>query len=78
MATFTVTTLDDENNGIGTGGVSLREAIEAANNTPGDDIIIFDPNLTGTIALTNGALEIMSNLSIEGNGDITVDANNQS
>ncbi|NEO16511.1 MULTISPECIES: choice-of-anchor Q domain-containing protein [unclassified Moorena] len=80
MATFTVDTLIDENDGIGTGGVSLRDAIEAANNTPGDDIIDFAPNLNGqTITLTNGQLVITSNLSIEGNGaNITVDADAQS
>ncbi|NEO64165.1 MAG: hypothetical protein F6J98_28645 [Moorea sp. SIO4G2] len=82
MATFTVDTLIDENDGIGTGGVSLRDAIEAANDPGGDDqdTIIFASSLNeGTITLTHGELLITSNLSIEGNGaNITVDANGQS
>lgn len=37
--TFTVTTLADENDGIGVGGVSLRDAIAAANAMPGPDVV---------------------------------------
>ena len=48
-ALFTVTTLVDENNGVG-GGVSLREAISQANTQAGDDAIQF--SVTGTINLT--------------------------
>ena len=52
LATITVTTFTDENNGNtssitvlqgtpGGAGISLREAIIAANNTAGDDTIIL-------------------------------------
>lgn len=70
MATFTVTTLVDENdNGatttinFGLGGssevpagprVSLREAVKMANANGGDDTIVFANNLSGLIRLTNG------------------------
>jgi CSLREA domain-containing protein len=56
-ASFTVNTLVDENDGVGTGGVSLRDAINAANATAAEaDTIVFA--VTGTIALTNGELAI--------------------
>jgi hypothetical protein len=41
-AVFVVNTLVDENNGINNGGVSLRDAIVAANNSAGPDTITFD------------------------------------
>lgn len=80
MATLIVNTLADENNPVGSGGnLSLREAINEANSTPEDDIITFDPSLSGTISLTSGELVITSNISIEGNGsNITVDAGGSS
>ena len=53
LASFTVDTLVDENDGIGTGGVSLRDAIAAASD--GDDITF---SVQGTINLTNGELTI--------------------
>jgi CSLREA domain-containing protein len=58
-ASFVVNTLVDENNGIGVDGVSLREAIAAANTTEADgpDTITF--SVTGTIDLMfNGQLAI--------------------
>ncbi len=78
-ATFTVTTTTDENNGAcsaaGT-GCSLREAIIAANNAVGADMIMFTPN--GTFQLTiaganenlaaTGDLDIRDALTIMGNG----------
>ena len=59
----------------GPSGITLREAIIAANNTPGDDTIQvsqFEPNETFSLML--GALPtITEDLTIEGNG-LTVDA----
>ena len=42
----------------GSDGISLREAIAAANNTAGADEIDFDSQVRGTISLTNGQLDI--------------------
>jgi hypothetical protein len=62
-STFTVTTLDDIGNG------SLRQAIDVANNTPGDDTIDFAPGLTGTIDFLHGAgPAVYSNIDLEGPG----------
>ena len=56
LAAFVVDTLADENDGVGTGGVSLRDAIEAANANAEADTITFAPALTtsgdATINLT--------------------------
>ena len=82
LLSITVTTLVDENNGIGAGaGTSLREAIFAT--LAGDSI---DFSVTGTINLTNlGHLVINKNLTINGPGaglltinafDPTPDTNN--
>ena len=69
MATFTVTSLRDD----GDGGVTLREAIIAANVLDGEDSIVFAEGLTGTISLMGGALEISDDVTIDAEGDITVD-----
>ena len=61
-ATFTVTNLNDS------GAGSLRQAILDAKNATGDDTIIFQTGLSGSILLTNGALQIDSNLTINGPG----------
>lgn len=50
-ATITVDTLVDENDGIATGGISLRDAINEANSNGQDDTIDFD--VTGQITLTS-------------------------
>ncbi len=66
LAILTVNTLVDENNGIGVGGVSLREAVAAA--APGDTINF---SVTGTINLTNtgdGHIQIDKGLTIQGPG----------
>ena len=66
LAILTVNTLVDENNGIGTGGVSLRDAVNAANN---GDIIQF--SVTGQINLTSagdGHLVIDRSITIQGPG----------
>ncbi len=74
LASFTVNTLVDENDGIGTGGVSLRDAIAAASN--GDDISF---SVQGTINLTNGELLIDKALSIDGEmNNIVIDAGGNS
>ena len=83
MAIFTVTTLDDEDNG--TGGLSLREAVLAANAAAGADEIRFNATLAdGTIALTFGEIAVTDMLTINGDKDgdgvidFTVDAGSQS
>jgi len=66
LAILTVNTLVDENNGIGTGGISLREAVSAAGQ---GDTINF--SVTGTINLTStgsGHIVIAKNLTIQGPG----------
>ena len=93
MATYTVTTLDDETaatTDLATemadgNGLSLREAIAIANAVAGDDDIIFDGALAGmTLTLTNGALTLDSNIDMDGDtdndgvADITIDANDLS
>jgi predicted outer membrane repeat protein len=66
--------LDDYSDG------SLRLAIAIANSDVNPDVIIFDPNLTGTIQLTakleddSRALQIIDDLTIVGNGKVTIDA----
>ena len=86
-ATITVTTTDD---GSVPGECTLRDAIAAANaNTAtagcvagdvGHDDIVFAPDVTGTIALTGGELEIVEEASITGPGaaSLTVDAQQSS
>jgi Dockerin type I domain len=73
-----VDTLADESDGdYGRGDLSLREAIELAEQWPGVDTIHFDPALAGgTIVLTMGELQIHHAVSIIGLGSqsLTVDA----
>jgi CSLREA domain-containing protein len=77
LLTITVNTLVDENDGIGVGGISLRDAIAAA---PSGETIQFDPALTSggpaKINLTHGELVIARNLTINGPGAnlLTIDA----
>jgi Ca2+-binding RTX toxin-like protein len=85
MANFIVNTATDENDGINIGGISLRDAINAANATAGADIITFDNTLLAqTIVLTNGQLTITDDLTIDGdlddNGvaDLIISGNNAS
>ncbi len=60
-AQFTVTSLKDSGNG------SLRWAIEAANHTPGADLVTFAPGLHGTITLAS-QLSVTDSLIISGPG----------
>jgi hypothetical protein len=69
-------------NDDGGDGISLREAIEAANRTPGRDQINFNFGHPGpeTIVLTNGELHITQALAIEneGPGLVSIDAQERS
>mgnify|MGYP001826467115 CR=1 FL=1 len=70
MADIIVTTLDDTF--LDDGQTSLREAIDYANQNAGADAITFADGLSGVIRLTNGALSISSDLSIDGANTITI------
>jgi CSLREA domain-containing protein len=86
-ATITVTTTDD---GSVAGECTLRDAIASANTNTvvagcvageaGHDDIVFASGVTGTIALTEGELEIVEEASITGPGAalLTVDAQQNS
>lgn len=81
MASFIVTTaIDETDGGSGGTGLSLREAIDLANASAGNDTIAFDASLSGsTIALTQGALEITDAVAIDGDNDnITISGSNLS
>lgn len=79
---FIVTTVSDEldeSNEV----VSLREAIQAANGSPGTDVISFDPVVFAdptSIVLSLGELEVSESLTIHGPGSsvLTIDANHLS
>ncbi|MEL6578489.1 MAG: choice-of-anchor Q domain-containing protein [Cyanobacteria bacterium J06621_12] len=76
-----VSTLEDENDGdFSAGDLSLREAIALANEQEGADTISFDANISGSIVLTQGELEIDDALTINGSGaeNIAIDGNNSS
>ncbi|MGH7136047.1 MAG: hypothetical protein ACREHD_09925, partial [Pirellulales bacterium] len=89
LSAVTVTNSNDETDGDTTsivalianpgtdGAVSLREAILAANNTPGANDITFAPSLAGQpVLLTQGVIEISNGETITGLGadKSTVDA----
>ncbi|MDY6939088.1 MAG: choice-of-anchor Q domain-containing protein [Cyanobacteriota bacterium] len=87
MALITVDSLDDAI--ADDGEVTLREAIQAANNDisvdgsvagAGADEIQFAPGLTGTITLEGTALEITEALTLSGPGanNLTINANGAS
>ena len=73
-ATFTVTNLNDSGPG------SLRQAMLDADAAVGDDTIVFQSGLSGTIILTTGQLTINSNIAIYGPGAnvLAVSGNNVS
>ncbi|MFI5458140.1 MAG: beta strand repeat-containing protein, partial [Isosphaerales bacterium] len=73
LSTWTVT--DKSDNPLDAG--SLRFAVI---NEPGGTTINFAPSVTGTITLTGGALNITTNLNIEGPGaaNLTIDGSNAS
>src|SRR5688572_20964357 len=67
-ASFTVNTLlDNEANGCSAGNCTLREAVTEANNSAGDDTIVFHTSLTGVVGLTT-FLSITTNITITGPG----------
>jgi parallel beta-helix repeat protein len=76
-ATFTVTNLNDGLLGPG----SLRQAIRDSNGTTVEnDLIVFQPGLTGTITLTDGQLAVTRPVTITGpgSGALTISGNNAS
>jgi predicted outer membrane repeat protein len=78
-----VNTLADENDGIATGGISLRDAV-AANTTQDADVIRFASTLSGgTIHLTHGVIGVLADYSLFVDGTtlsngITVSGNHES
>src|SRR6056297_1708655 len=79
MATFTVTTeLDDVDDGDGV--LSLREAIALANDNDGLDVIVFALGAGAATLDLDGdtAFSITDELTIDGDGEITIDANSDS
>lgn len=62
LTTFTVTSLADSGSG------SLRQAILDANSAAGDDEIIFQSGLNGTISLSSGQMTISETVEITGHG----------
>jgi hypothetical protein len=83
MAVYTVTTLNDEDLGLGGTGLSLREAIALADANAGADTIKFSTG-AGTITLSLGQLVLASNIMIDGDigadgsADITISGNHAS
>ena len=93
MADYVVDTTVDENDGIAVGGISLRDAIAAANGNAEEDTITFASGagqafeFGGTITLDAalGQLALSSDITIDGDTDgdgstrnVTVDADNNS
>src|SRR5947207_2650268 len=69
--TLVVTKTDDTDDGICDADCSLREAVFAANNSTGDDVITFDPSVFGspqTILLSGGSLQPTTSSMITING----------
>jgi hypothetical protein len=85
MGDFTVTTLNDENDGgAGGSGLSLREALALANGNPDVSTITFAHGLAGgTLFLQQGLLAVSTNVTIngdtdnDGDADITISADSQ-
>ncbi|MBX7055579.1 MAG: FG-GAP-like repeat-containing protein, partial [Pyrinomonadaceae bacterium] len=84
-AELVVTNTADANDGVCNADCSLREAVAAANASPTDDIITFDPTVFGiarTITLGGTQLQAVNNgtLTINGPGAglLTISGNNQS
>lgn len=73
MANITVTTLNDElDANPADNGLSLREAIQIANQSAGADTISFADGLTGTVRLTLGEIQVTDQVSIDGGGLVTI------
>ena len=73
-ATFTVTNLNND------GAGSLRQAVIDANAAAGEDTVVFQSGLTGTITLAGTDIDVLEGLDIQGPGAgvITVNGNNAS
>ncbi len=67
-ATFNVTKTADTNDGACNADCSLREAVVAANNAAGADMITFTPNGTHQLTINNAGVE---NAAAEGDLDVT-------
>ncbi|MFN6484577.1 MULTISPECIES: DUF4347 domain-containing protein [unclassified Nostoc] len=85
LATFTVNNTGDADDGNANNGITtLREAINLANATAGDDTItfggVFNDTTPDVITLTSGQLTITDDLTILGTGvsKLTVSGNNAS
>lgn len=65
--TYVVNTLSDVTN-PDDNLLTLREAIDQANNNPGADAVTFAPGLTGSIDLNEGQLDVADDLAITGPG----------
>ena len=80
IRTVVVTQLNDENNGIADGNISLREAVSLVNSNKTFGVVRFDPALAGgTIRLTQGQFLLSSDIKIIGpKGGITIDAEGKS
>jgi hypothetical protein len=59
----------------GNDGISLREAVQAANNTAGANTISFEQDSTFNISLSSGELTITNAVTIDGSdaADVTID-----
>jgi CSLREA domain-containing protein len=62
------TTNDHDDGGCSPVDCTLREAITAANNLFGDNVILFAPAVTGTVQLTGALPTLSSNIDINGPG----------
>ncbi len=71
---FTVKNLNDS------GPDSLRQAILDANANPGDDTVVFQKGLNGTITLNSGQLDITDSVVLDGPGAnlLAISGNNAS
>ncbi len=76
--TYTVTTLDDHDDGNCDSDCTLREAINAAQSNCWDakDLINFDPSLSGEIHLNSPLPTITCPLVIDGDSRVTLDGGN--
>jgi hypothetical protein len=72
------TSADDDDGDYSSGNLSLREAIKLSNDSPTDDLILFDASLSGqTITLSMGHLQISGDVTIDASGlagGLTIDA----
>jgi CSLREA domain-containing protein len=67
QTTYTVTKVEDTDDGSCDADCSLREALAAADAGPDSDTIVFDPALAGqTITLKLGELRILQSVRIDG------------